>query len=247
MHRRGLFLLVALAASVGSVGVCASAQAAPEYGTCVKVSPKSSGRYSDKNCEDSVAGTGAYEWVPGPAADPGYTSKSKVVAFSTPSETGLRCRRSTDVGEITGLTSGLDTIMFTGCESQGRACASEGQPAGTVRSYELATTLEEVGGTVVVSYAGDGPEVGGEHLLMAFACETVGGGQAMYRIRGFTTGKVSPIDVMGGKETLAIAGEEQLLVEFSLDGGAEWLGPFSVEADTAVTDKSATKMELRDL
>ncbi len=240
MRRRRPVSIVFLAVLALCAVASASAQAAPEYGTCVKASPKNTGRYSDKNCLDEVAGTGKYEWVPGPGAKPGYTSKSKRVVFATPTS-DVHCLASTDVGAITGVTSGVVTITLTGCATEGMPCTSEGQATGTVKTFELLTTLEEVEGRTLVEYAGDGPLIDGEHLIVEFVCAA----STPIRMRGVTRAAVSPLNLMSAKETLTFAGEESLLAEISLDGGVEWGGPFPVELNTLVTNKGAGKAEVR--
>jgi hypothetical protein len=247
MHRRGLLVAVVLGALALTGVMSAAAQAAPEYGTCVKAAPKNTGHYSDSACQDEVAGTGKYEWVPGPGAKPGYSSKSKTTVFGAPDGDDLRCRASTDAGAVTGVTSAVDTITLTGCESEGQPCTSEGQAPGTVRTFELLSTLEELDGRAVVGYAGNGPLVDGEHLIVEFVCRTSGASAVLGRIRGVTRAAVSPLDVMSAKESLTFAGEENLLTEVSLDEGTEWGAPFRVELNTVITNKGAARAEIRRL
>jgi hypothetical protein len=76
-----------------------------------------------------------------------YTSTTGEVVFSTAFVT-VKCTGSTDLGEITGLKTDVDTITFMGCETiEGKKCTSlEGATIeGEVVSYKLETTLIDSG------------------------------------------------------------------------------------------------------
>src|ERR1019366_7957236 len=67
---------------------------------------------------------GRYEKEPGP----GYTSTTGTATLAI-----AVCAASTDVGEVTGLKTDVDTVTFTGCNTLGAKCTSEGQVEGTIK------------------------------------------------------------------------------------------------------------------
>lgn len=92
---------------------------------CVYV--KKHGHY-DAGCttrdEKHGRAKGKYEKAPGP----GYTSTMEAVTWETPQLGGLElsCAGASATGEVTTAFTGVERIVFTGCETSGKACASEG-------------------------------------------------------------------------------------------------------------------------
>jgi len=114
----------------------------PGLGRCVKVS-RGAGSYKDSGCETAeVEEGGNYEWLPG-AAKNKFTSAEGKSVLEVESEGGkakrlkLTCISDTDSGEYIGESEDLETIVFTGCTSEGLKCTSKGEPAGTVSTTLL--------------------------------------------------------------------------------------------------------------
>jgi hypothetical protein len=140
-----------MAATFAFSAMSAGSALAGEYGVCAKAAKEGKtyvGEYKDMSCTERVATGGKYEWVPypGPAGTKwGYTSKSKMAVLE--SEIGdISCKKSTDVGEVTGVKSGLDRTTFEDCvlsitKESCQNTASKGQIVTT----ENVTTLVDHG------------------------------------------------------------------------------------------------------
>ncbi len=74
----GLCLLAVLA--VAAVAAASASAAAPEYGRCIKKAGKPSGEgFKDSACTKAMTSKAHYEWVPGPGANPKFSSKNKII------------------------------------------------------------------------------------------------------------------------------------------------------------------------
>jgi hypothetical protein len=178
------FALSALAAS--------GASASPTYWVCAKASPKNTGNWAEKTCQTlaSPEGTGKYELIP--AANVSYTSKSKTVELETPGVGTVVCKKSADVGTIVDETSDKDVVTFSSCATSGKKCTSAGEPAGTIKTFELLSSLTENGKNEVEEVlTGNGP--GG--LSAEFECEGI-----VIRTRGNAGGIVTGDVNTGDKE-----------------------------------------------
>jgi hypothetical protein len=69
-----------------------------------------------------------------------FTAASTAAPSFEPEGAGeVACASETATGEITTAVSGHETDVFTGCATEGKQCSSAGQPAGTIKTEELAT------------------------------------------------------------------------------------------------------------
>jgi hypothetical protein len=204
-----------------------------QYGICAKANKEGKkylGAYTDKNCtkpasaaERSEGKKNKYEWIPYPG--PGgtnwsYTSKTKTVSLKG-SAGEIKCKASTDVGEVTGTASDSDMITFTGCTLSvtGGACTSAGKPAGTIETGELDTKLVGNGKTRPSGKEPGSGEVwtefvskaGSEGVQAEFTCEP----GIPFTVTGSLSGVQSgDVDAMSskGKTTFSQAGGEQDLI-----------------------------------
>ena len=115
----GLCLIGTLATSA-AVAASASAEA-PEYGRCVK-GVAHEGGFAGGTCmaTDKMDNDGAYEWLPGPGAKPGFTTKktSGSVVFETVKGTKIICTSESSTGEVLSTKEiRIPSIKFNGCMS----------------------------------------------------------------------------------------------------------------------------------
>jgi hypothetical protein len=213
----------------------ASVLSALEYGTCVKttkVDKHYTGKYEDKNCTKGKS-EGEYEWAPTPEhSEIKTTDKTKAVTLKSAS-VSVVCKKSTSEGEITGRTTDTDTVTYTSCAAAGKACTSAGEPAGTIKTNLLDSSLLADHGEVWTRYESSAPP-----YLEEFEC-----GGIKYRVKGSVAAVDScNVNVMATKdcETFAEGKGEQHL-ELEVVGGASE----TAAEITAATSKSATKIEIK--
>lgn len=185
----------------------------PVAAGCVAVKK---GFYSDATCEtrDEKKGKpkGKYE-----EAGPGYTSTTGAATLEVQGAGYVvECAASTGAGAVTGTKTGVETDVFTGCQTQGSRCTSEDQQPGTIRTFPMETTLVEPSDDVVsIRYAGE-PEH--EGYLAVYECEGLG----RFGTTGWVSGVQSEdVNVMSASSTTTFAagqGEQDLLTE------GPWLG-----------------------
>ena len=214
-------------------------------GPALTCAAQKKGEYTNSSCtvRASKAKKGKYERQPGP----GYTSTTGTVTLETPGLGGVLCGASTGAGEITGVTTGVERITYTGCETSGKQCTSEGPnstpagKAGTIITNLLDTRLLVSGlGKVWTEF------VSAEHdpYLFEFGCEG-----ARFRtfgsLAGVETGNVT-VSSLTSTTTFAIGeGEQALYTELSENGGASWVGPDLSSESAVATNTAAEKMEIR--
>lgn len=207
------------------------------------------GEYTDTSCATKSAKPkkGAYE-----KASAGYTSTTGPVTLETAELNGstVRCTAGTASGEITGLNAGTERLTFTGCESAGKKCTSEGADgtpsgsAGTIVTNLLRTRLlGPVAGKVWTDLA----SAEHEPYSSEFGCEgpllrTIGS------LAGVQTGDIdapsltstTSFSVEEGKEA-----EQAVFTEVSEDKGSSWSGPESSTLVTRATNTSPSAVEIR--
>jgi hypothetical protein len=116
----------------------------PDFGRCVKVA--GGGEFMTSSCQvESPSATGNYEWVPGVSAG-GFTTTIKagttVKLEAAASKEKVTCTGESSTGEITGAKAvGNVMIRFTGCESLGGKCTTEGAAEGELQSATLEGAL----------------------------------------------------------------------------------------------------------
>jgi len=214
-----------------TAALASAAQAAPEYGACLKLK-KAEGQYSNSTCSKVESQEkGKYEI--GSAVGVAYKSKTGTAVLSTPDLGGkVTCVKSEDKGKITGPTTGEDQVTFEQCETEGKKCSSKGEKAGTIKTAELETILAEKEGKPAVEFVSNS---GREGYQAEFECEGL-----LIRTKGYTIGVIiSPEEgVYSLKTDTKFAGEENLLTEVSIDGGNEYLGPFPSEEKVEATNNN---------
>lgn len=215
------------------------------------------GNYTDPACTVSAnkPGKGSYEKTSGGS----FTSTSASVTLEAATLGGangstVTCAASTGSGAVSSARAGSERITFTGCESAGRQCASEGsngtpsgQP-GTIVTNLLATRLlgPLPGGKVWTQF------VSSEHVpyVAEFGC----GGQR-FRIRGSVAGDQSGnVGAMSATSTTKFVSEPEetteeseqaLLVELSSNGGESWSAPAYSNLLTTLTNTTGSPTEIR--
>jgi hypothetical protein len=189
---------VAFVAVVASSALIATAaSAAPEYLTCIKANPKSTGDYSDKTCSaaSKVAGTGKYEraaWNQGKKT----AFKGKNLGFwkniaINPAKGGeveavIECTKEKTAGEITGPKTSKWKAEYKGCTAQVLGgpveCKSPGGKKGTIVTEELNGTLVFLGQPTMGENKRPGIRVKGEKGVLAkYEC---GGGALAFNVVG---------------------------------------------------------------
>ena len=152
----GACLVATLA--IGALGA-GTASAQPTYKTCIKASPKGSGKWNTRTCTGESKGgerEGDYElgaWNAGRKttftgrAGP-FTYYSYIKGFGVVGT--VTCAKAKVAGEITGPSTGTEVITLEKCTTSGETCTSAGAPkTGDVVTAVLNTELAELGGGAV--------------------------------------------------------------------------------------------------
>ena len=175
--------------------------------------PRKHGAWANASCtiEAAKPGKGSFEREPCYGSGNGcaeYGSASTKTELQTlPFSDPIECTSSTDVGEITGATSGLDTVTLRNCTdfADTYTCRDGlGSPAGDIATLPLETTLSSHvgrgGDEVWYTLAGTNPsDLGVQGVTLVFCEETVGGGTAgtpPFIVYGSASGTVGPLNVM---------------------------------------------------
>jgi hypothetical protein len=207
----------------------------PVAAGCVAVKK---GFYSDATCEtrDEKKGKpkGKYE-----KTGPGYTSTTEAATLEVQG-TGyvVECAASTGAGEVTGTQTGVETDVFTGCQTQGSKCTSEGQQAGTIRTFPMETTLVQPSYQVAwMKYTG---EPAHEGYLATYECEGLGTFGATGWVSGVESGGDVEAMSTAGTTTFAVGqGEQDLLTE------GPWPGADPSTLVTIAHETAASPIEIR--
>jgi hypothetical protein len=190
--------------------------------------PMKKGYYTESNCETGKPDhKGSYELAPSPT----FTSTSGAVSLvSEPPLSGeVKCSASTDDGQITSPTTGVDVVEFTGCEMLGFPCENTAA-TGEIDTFPLSTELIEApaeSGKVYNKFFG-GVTTSEGTFSAIFACENIG----YLRIKGSTAGQITPVNTTSTSfETNLTVGDQQALVtEYSATGTAgTWSGEAASE------------------
>jgi hypothetical protein len=211
--------------------------------TCL---PHKKGDYTDSTCTTKAAKAkrGKYETEPGP----GFTSSTGAVTLET-SSLGheVTCAAGTGTGEVTGTSTGVERLTFTGCELSGKKCQSEGAngtasgKAGVIVTNLLDTKLlGPVSGEVWTQL------LAAEHqpYVAEFGCE----GKLLRTsgsIAGIQEGNVE-VSTHASTTTFAVeSGEQALYTALSENAGKSWVGPDPSNVVTVVENTAASPMEIR--
>lgn len=222
-------------------------------GPASKCTAKKKGDYTNATCTTKSAKPhkGTYE-VAGGA---GYTSTGGSVTLETPGLGAgkVLCTASSATGEVTGTTTGVARLTFTGCEAAGKTCASEGSDgtpsgdAGVITTNLLDTRLlgpvkTEIGEEVWTDYAS------AEHApyVAEFGC----GDGSLYRLTGSVSG-VQTGDVglpsTASKTTInATLSEQDLYTELSESSGSSWSTPDASTLIVTLENTAASSTEIRN-
>jgi hypothetical protein len=183
------------------------------------------GNWTDAACTSpaSKPGKGKFERV---ACYPNcntFTAKTGHAALSTPSlgASAVECTESTGLGEITGPKSDTETTTFTNCTTKGEKCQSVGSPAGTIKTFELNSTLvdhgekgpsglEPVLGEVWTAFSIKAPNTS----LAIFECTGVGWFSAVGSNAGVTTGNVNVMSTKSNTEIKVGVGEQDQITKY---------------------------------
>lgn len=198
--------LVAVFAMTAVAAASASA-AAPEYLVCgkaAKVGKTYTGKFSNKECTDSVATGGKYELAP-------YTSAKKLALKTKSGASSLdvyipgkgiagetTCAKSKGEGTITGAKTATAVITFEKCEEAGKVCTS--LQAGTKKGEIVTQTLDETLVASSSSKTGVANEVkggGAGNLSASFNCEG-----AEFITTGTVAGEVTAVGVASKSQSL---------------------------------------------
>jgi hypothetical protein len=121
----------------------------PAFGRCVKLEGVKqgkekiySGSYADAGCLNPAKG-GAYEWTPGPGANPSFTAAAGASTLETVGGAALKCSHAVTAGKYTGVKTATATTTFTGCKlvSSKETCQSAGAAAGEIVTGPLEGSL----------------------------------------------------------------------------------------------------------
>jgi hypothetical protein len=177
--------LVAMFA-LGAVAATSASAELPEYKTCIKASPKESGKFNNKECTVASKGgkkEGDYElgeWNKGKKVTfTGKNGESTLDSYIPEKEsefwTGgtiagkVVCKSGKSKGSITGPKTSTVTVEFKTCSSEGKKCTSKGAKTGTIDTNPLNTVLGFDEKSEVVSLVEGGKE--GTSPSAAFNCE----------------------------------------------------------------------------
>jgi hypothetical protein len=208
--------------------------------------PHKKGNYTDAGCatKSAKAKKGTYEKEPGP----GFTATTEAVTLET-TDLGhaVTCTASTAAGEVTGTSTGVERITFTGCETSGKKCSSEGangtpsgEPGVIVTNLLDTRLLGPVSGQVWTQLA----SAEHEPYVAEFGCEG-----KLFRTSGSIAGiQEGNIDTSSRVSTTTFAfesGEQALYTALSENAGKSWIGPDPANVVTVVEDTAASATEIR--
>jgi hypothetical protein len=144
----GLCILAVVA--ISAMMVSSASAAAPEFGRCLKVSPKAVSNYDSAKCvklasEDPVSEAeqlkkGNFQWFPGVVKNKFKTlmKAGTIATLETVGGTKITCTNEKSTGEYTGLkTIGKMVAEFSGCETNKLKCESTGAGIGNINTHPL--------------------------------------------------------------------------------------------------------------
>jgi hypothetical protein len=214
--RRSLLLVPLLVGMLALTGVSAvSAQAElPEFGQCVKASPKKSGKYSDKNCQTEVGAGGKFNWGPINPIDPiGFNDEDRGATFRYFGFIVI-CPKSESTTFVLGPRDVVTKIVYVDCTLHRLFfCSSPEAAAGTIETSSLTGTLgyiaretHEVG----VDYTGE------EGVIARFQC----GSEPPVTLKGSVIAKVTgDVNKMSAKSDATFEEKGGTQVPDELEGG----------------------------
>ncbi len=179
----------------GNVGLPAVAQfnagpPLPSVGRCVKVA--SGGHFSGSSCIGEVAGSGKYEWIPGPGGAKKLTGHFGPVTLEGVGKTTISCAAASATGEFATARTLSTTLTLSGCERPAghHPCQGATSPPGEI----VTSSLE---GEVAFIAGGSKPSVGvdlkHEPSLASFTCSGTSGDE-LVTLEGSVIAPITPLD-----------------------------------------------------
>ncbi|MGD0453207.1 MAG: hypothetical protein ABSB69_06380 [Solirubrobacteraceae bacterium] len=220
------------------------------------------GEYTSSSCTEKSkkAKKGTFEKTTGRK----FTDKTGGAKLATPGlgPSDVECVGSTSSGEITGPTTGTDSVSFTGCTFEGKKCESvdlfgSGTPSGTpgvIDTNKLDTKLvdhgEKAGGYLKLEPALNEAwteVISSQHE--PYSSEFICGSEIILRTHGSVSGVDTPVNAAPSTTsttTFALGEGEQALLtevfngtEFIPSGGA----PSTEETTSTLTNETAIEIK----
>jgi len=225
---RRSMLLLSLIGALAVLGVSAGAAQAqpPEFGQCVKVSPKGSGEYKDKNCQDNLGKGGAYDWIPIVKPfifndeDRGATFRYYVGFPPFRFVVVVTCKKSESYTDYISRYDVITHIVYVECSLRIEhilyPCTTPGSAQGTIETQSLAGTLgytNEADTEVGIDFAN--AELGSAGALTTIECDglrTVISGSVIAKVTG-------DVNKMSAKNDQTYAETEGVQTPDQLEGG----------------------------
>ena len=233
-------LCFATACAIGALAAGSAFAEAPEIGRCVA---KAGGKFQDAGCtKASIPGKEKFEWMPGAVKTKFTTTIKEATVATLETKLGAKviCKGQSATGEITGLkTIALSPVTFTGCESGGFPCSTEGSASGEVVTVPLVGELgiEKIGtkGPVTNKIGNELSPATGEEFVH-FTCAGV-----TIKVRGHVISPVTSNKMLltatvkfaatkGKQKPESFVGGEKQILESSFAGG-----PFEQSGQTITT------------
>jgi hypothetical protein len=208
--------------AAGGDEVFETGESLPERGRCV-ISHGGRDRYSEATCtHPSEPGTGAYEWLTGPAAG-AFNVQGGALVLETAGGSKISCAALAGTGEYTGPKTEVMHITLSGCEQPGRgSCQNEKASTGEVTLGPLEGEL----GLIKAQTATKPPQVGsalhaggGQTLLGQFECG-VGPGAVQISLDGSAIAVVAPLENVSRTIKLKLAGSKGKQKPATFEGAA---------------------------
>ncbi len=206
-------LLVGMLALTGISAVSAQAEL-PEFGQCVKASPKKSGTYSDKNCQNEVGTGGKFNWGPINPIDPiGFNDEDRGATFRYFGFIVI-CPKSESTTFIFGPRDVVTKIVYVDCTLHRLLfCSSPEAASGTIETASLTGALgyiDKATHEVGVDYTGEGG------VIARFQC----GSEPPVTLKGSVIAKVTgDVNKMSAKSDATFEEKGGTQVPDELEGG----------------------------
>lgn len=191
---------------VGMTAAATASAAAPEFGKCVQVTPKT-GEYSGKYCLAPAGGKGSYDWLPAPGEKKKVALNVEGSTLRSASGREIKCESGEGEGEYTSAkTTAITKLIFKNCKVAGAKtlfesfCQNIGAFRGEVTASELVGELGYIEHAEKIKVGLDiKPKLG--KTLASFECggasvvtEHGMGTGTLLEVEGSVIGRVKPID-----------------------------------------------------
>lgn len=156
-----------------------------------------------------------YEWEPGAAHNPEFTTKGTTAELNS-GETKVKCKKTVGKGKVTGTQTSEAKFTFTGCELVGGTkikCQTHGAVAGEIETGKLEGTLSEHGTEVWANYAAK-PGKETTPPWAAFECVQTGSFTISGHVAGVSSTTPNAMSKKGGFAFAEGTGEQDLIEAF---------------------------------